>query len=435
VGAVAIVSGAVLHSAILFAGVIASLSVLLFFTFRSRRQIRSSREHIQRALMRMTVGGTLFSAAPAVAYPLRGAYFTSPPAAYLVVGIVLAAAITSICTGTAIRLVLIKRREPRLWAVAAVLASLFGLALVIRIEPDLARVQRAIEDSKIDVAERELSACDQTEPSVPHLWSEIHMRRTLASSSCATATEHARLIAADDIVRVRIATAHADGLALTKLHDAVEILDVHAEDAAIGCMSPSMASSAEVVRLRAKALVLRGARCVAASEWSCGLARAREMESLGANTDAQQLRLAITQGVEGQIEQLAARANKEKDLDLRLEQRRWALKLWNDFLATTSKPEPPRIVALRRAELRDDIIHDQRVELERRRQKVAAKQQKAREEQEERRRQEAERRRTRYRELYCNDGTVSPTCACNRTSFQGCCSHHGGIRGCQWTYE
>jgi len=31
--------------------------------------------------------------------------------------------------------------------------------------------------------------------------------------------------------------------------------------------------------------------------------------------------------------------------------------------------------------------------------------------------------------VMCCDGTRSPTCGCNRSSMQGCCSHHGGICG------
>ena len=30
----------------------------------------------------------------------------------------------------------------------------------------------------------------------------------------------------------------------------------------------------------------------------------------------------------------------------------------------------------------------------------------------------------------CVDGSRSPTCRCDRESFRGCCSHHGGVDGC-----
>ncbi len=32
--------------------------------------------------------------------------------------------------------------------------------------------------------------------------------------------------------------------------------------------------------------------------------------------------------------------------------------------------------------------------------------------------------------VQCNDGSCSPSCSCSRSSFRGCCSHHGGIAGC-----
>jgi hypothetical protein len=34
-----------------------------------------------------------------------------------------------------------------------------------------------------------------------------------------------------------------------------------------------------------------------------------------------------------------------------------------------------------------------------------------------------------YTHLRCNDGTRSPSCICGG-SYQGCCSHHGGVSGC-----
>jgi len=32
--------------------------------------------------------------------------------------------------------------------------------------------------------------------------------------------------------------------------------------------------------------------------------------------------------------------------------------------------------------------------------------------------------------LRCRDGTLSPTCTCDRPSWRGCCSHHGGVARC-----
>ena len=32
--------------------------------------------------------------------------------------------------------------------------------------------------------------------------------------------------------------------------------------------------------------------------------------------------------------------------------------------------------------------------------------------------------------LRCGDGTDSPSCTCGGGAHRGCCSHHGGVRGC-----
>ena len=36
-----------------------------------------------------------------------------------------------------------------------------------------------------------------------------------------------------------------------------------------------------------------------------------------------------------------------------------------------------------------------------------------------------------YRMVACCDGTTSPSCECSRASHRGCCSHHGGMCGCE----
>lgn len=32
--------------------------------------------------------------------------------------------------------------------------------------------------------------------------------------------------------------------------------------------------------------------------------------------------------------------------------------------------------------------------------------------------------------LQCRDGRLSPTCACGRESYRGCCAGHGGVATC-----
>lgn len=56
-------------------------------------------------------------------------------------------------------------------------------------------------------------------------------------------------------------------------------------------------------------------------------------------------------------------------------------------------------------------------------------------EEQERKQQEikeaVEERRQASLRLQCCDGTLSPSCLCNRSSNRGCCSHHGGVCGCE----
>jgi hypothetical protein len=53
-----------------------------------------------------------------------------------------------------------------------------------------------------------------------------------------------------------------------------------------------------------------------------------------------------------------------------------------------------------------------------------------REEALERARQAAEEAREATRRVRCCDGNLSPSCLCNG-SHRGCCSHHGGVCGCE----
>ncbi|KYF91870.1 hypothetical protein BE20_13485 [Sorangium cellulosum] len=43
----------------------------------------------------------------------------------------------------------------------------------------------------------------------------------------------------------------------------------------------------------------------------------------------------------------------------------------------------------------------------------------------------AEERRQASLRVQCCDGTISPSCLCGRSSYRGCCSHHGGVCGCE----
>ncbi|KYF90183.1 hypothetical protein BE17_35260 [Sorangium cellulosum] len=46
-------------------------------------------------------------------------------------------------------------------------------------------------------------------------------------------------------------------------------------------------------------------------------------------------------------------------------------------------------------------------------------------------REAAEERREASLRVQCCDGSLSPSCLCGRSSYRGCCSHHGGVCGCE----
>ncbi|WP_434047560.1 MULTISPECIES: hypothetical protein [Sorangium] len=64
---------------------------------------------------------------------------------------------------------------------------------------------------------------------------------------------------------------------------------------------------------------------------------------------------------------------------------------------------------------------------ERRRQELKA----AAEERLQQMKEAAEERRQASLRVQCCDGTLSPSCLCGRSSYRGCCSHHGGVCGCE----
>lgn len=76
-------------------------------------------------------------------------------------------------------------------------------------------------------------------------------------------------------------------------------------------------------------------------------------------------------------------------------------------------------------------------ELDRERDRVTAgadaarRRREAQEEARQRAKEAAESAREASRRLRCCDGTLSPSCLCSRASRRGCCSHHGGVCGCE----
>jgi hypothetical protein len=132
-------------------------------------------------------------------------------------------------------------------------------------------------------------------------------------------------------------------------------------------------------------------------------------------------------------------ARTEKDLARRTGLRRAAVDLWTEYLLPETG-EPAELAALKAAAANDQRALDRQNEAarlrrlaeEQRRAAAEARKLAAQEREAKRRRAEEERRERLSvpRSLRCCDGTLSPTCLCGG-SRRGCCSHHGGICGCE----
>ncbi len=83
-------------------------------------------------------------------------------------------------------------------------------------------------------------------------------------------------------------------------------------------------------------------------------------------------------------------------------------------------------------QLRVDLREAERAaEAERQRAAAEAERQRLAEEVARKREEAIEQAREATRRVQCCDGTVSPSCLCSRSSRRGCCSHHGGVCGCE----
>ena len=123
--------------------------------------------------------------------------------------------------------------------------------------------------------------------------------------------------------------------------------------------------------------------------------------------------------------------------DLQIASSRAAQKRWEDAESALSKAEQAlsafRGTNIQQSERCAELL----AQLERLRPDVNAGVQQLEEkrEEQERKRQEmkeaAEERRQASLRVQCCDGTLSPSCLCDRPSKRGCCSHHGGVCGCE----
>jgi hypothetical protein len=172
---------------------------------------------------------------------------------------------------------------------------------------------------------------------------------------------------------------------------------------------------------------------------------ARELEAIRRRAEEEAAREKVRraeeerQRAEAERKAVAAfqKAAPEIARDLQIASSRAAQKRWEDAESALSKAEQAlsafRGTNIQQSERCAELL----AQLERLRPDVNAGVQQLEEkrEEQERKRQEmkeaAEERRQASLRVQCCDGTLSPSCLCDRPSKRGCCSHHGGVCGCE----
>jgi len=382
--------------------------------------------------------GLAFAALPiaiAAMYAARGNYFTNGRATGLVAGVAIAAAASAALAYAALWNVTLGRRRARVWARAAIVPIAIASLLATVAEPRRARAHDLLEDGRLEEATAELRALDV--PEVDAAWADLHLRRSLDATTCATATAELRSIAPEQPQRGR-AQAHADQLAIAQTEAAIRAHDVEAAATALGCTSEPGRTSPAAHGLRAQIADLQARGCLQRKDWACALDRA------ASGSDPAALHADALAAINAEANAQTAAAAREPSLELRVADEQAALDLWQRYLLDPQHPEAASrpVIELRATLARDQTalasqqrIAQARAEAEARREAAAAERERKQAElaaERERRRQAAEEERANRSAggLLCNDGTLSPTCTC-AGSHRGCCSWHGGVAGCE----
>ncbi|MEP6859842.1 MAG: hypothetical protein ABJE66_04430 [Deltaproteobacteria bacterium] len=368
-----------------------------------------------------------------VIYGARGAYFVGDRAGGLVVGVVVAAAITAACAYRVIWNATLGRKAAVKWAFAAIAPMIAATVLAVLAEPTTARARAYVNAGQLASAKDELNALGSaSDRNLAPLWGDIYLEESLAATTCPDAVERANKIANGLPQREQV-TAHADAVAIAMARRSLRSGELDASAQALECASASSRGTAEGRTLRAQIAIATAKRCLASKDWNCTFSKSNDATTLGGTSDADAIRNQAITAIQADVDAGITAARSEKDLGRRVQLETTTLALWTSYLAARSSKEPAAITGLKAAMPRDGQALARQVAAEHQRAEALEKKRLANE-QRERDREEAaakaEERRSMPIELHCSDGTISG-CGCARSSFQGCCSHHGGIDGCR----
>lgn len=194
-------------------------------------------------------------------------------------------------------------------------------------------------------------------------------------------------------------------------------------------------------RARGLATLADAANCIGQADWPCARARLAAVDSPKLWRARTEVLLAFAEALVATIEQLEATGHQHAlEFDARssaLEQALVVAGLYEEVFgepcACIDLAEVERSLESIAAEIERERKQRERAEAEeqrqRERERKAAERKAKREAKRERERKAAKRRAWNANRVRCRDGTYSRSCTCDR-SWQGCCSHHGGVAGC-----
>jgi hypothetical protein len=388
------------------------------------------------SLNRLAVILAALPAGAAILYLARGSYFHSLPA----LGVFAAAVGLALCVYRAVWNASIGRLAARRWLKMSFLPLVAAAGLAIAAEPSARATRDYLDAGQLDLARAELEALDPHGQRV-HFWADLGLRETRAETDVERAKRRAAAIPAGT-PQAAEARAHLDRLLLRSASAALADKQISAASDRLAQLSQAAQASSEARATQAEVALAHGARCLAQRTWSCAFASAKQAADLGLTERSQALRESALTALRTAADQALVEAEAKGPLAARVAAQKRAIDTWSELTAVEPGPEPSRLAATRDAHARDVARLDKQEAALRKKQEAeerraaaaqarAEKKRLAREAREQRRREAAERRAARASgSLMCNDGTESPTCTCGG-SWRGCCSHHGGVAGCE----
>jgi hypothetical protein len=340
------------------------------------------------------------------------------------------------------------RRPARWLGIGALVPAIGAAILMVKMEPSLERAQELLRLGALAPAQIELEELGRTTADEVDAWDELHLRRALQQTTCRESLGELGNVP-EQTTRWATGQVYADGLAMTEARRALDRGEIEEARNALTCASKGQLDNAEGVALRVRIGSAAAERCLETRDWECAQREAEALQMMEAREAASRYRGMLTEGAKRGASELGEKTKAEQDVRVRVADERKALELWTRYVLAQEAAEPADLAALRASLAKDEGLlvkleaqeakqraaeERRAAEVERRRVQAEERKRLAEERAEKRRlavEERAERRReAASRSLVCNDGSYSPTCTCGG-SWQGCCSWHGGVSGCE----